>query len=114
MEINVGDYVRYKEFSYDKEVNIGKKIDTFGNVDTSRGRILGHNITNHSKDIIDLIEVGDYVNGHRINDIINNKLDLEGCTHDNDDEPDWYELKKGDKIVTKEQFENLEYKIGGE
>ncbi len=59
MEINVGDYVRYKEFSYDKEVKIGKKVDVFGNVDTSRGRILEHNITKHSKDIIDLIEVGD-------------------------------------------------------
>lgn len=31
-------------------------------------------ITKHSKNIIDLIEVGDYVNGYRIDNIINGVL----------------------------------------
>ncbi len=77
-------------------------------------------ITKHSKNIIDLIEVGDYVNGKEIEEIVN--MDITGhgiierilfydldfpidrdlrCFHD-------YNIKS---IVTKEQFANMEYRL---
>ena len=62
-------------------------------------------IVNHSKNIIDLIEVGDYVNGYRVeqvsvetNEIL---LDHNGFG--------WRTLKEGYSIVTKEQFTSVEY-----
>lgn len=61
----------------------------------------------HSKQLIDLIEVGDYVNGYRVeqasietNEVL---LDHNGFG--------WRTLKDGDKIVTHEQFESIEYKV---
>lgn len=72
-------------------------------------------IVKHSKNIIDLIEVGDYVNGYKVLDIMEDlntgKLQLEmpssypkagSCTlYEN-------EIKS---IVTKEQFKSIEYKV---
>lgn len=64
-------------------------------------------IVKYSKNIIDLIEVGDYVNGYRVeqvsietNEVL---LDHNGFG--------WRTLKDGDKIVTHEQFESIEYKV---
>lgn len=66
-----------------------------------------YQIVKHSKNIIDLVEVGDYVNGHRVeqvsietNEVL---LDHNGFG--------WRTLKYGDKIVTHEQFESIEYKV---
>ena len=109
MEINVGDYVRYKEYSYDNEVKIGKKIDTFGNVDTSRGRILEHNIIKHSKDIIVLVEVGDYVNGKLVCNVGKENKYIYLI-----DFPDLINIKVNDdikSILTHEQYESNAYKI---
>ena len=67
-------------------------------------------IVNHSFNIIDLIEVGDYVNGSKVIDIaqapkravyiedIQQHLALIPITNIN-------------RVVTKEQFESMEYKI---
>lgn len=59
-----------------------------------------------SYDILDLIEVGDYVNGCKVTSIEENGL----LGFDNHD---WYlrseEIKS---IVTKEQFSQMEYRIG--
>lgn len=65
-------------------------------------------IVKSSPNIIELIEVGDYVNGHIVDTIDENKElwcgDEEGIiTYDNND------IKS---IVTKEQFEIMEYRIG--
>ena len=65
-----------------------------------------------SHNIIDLIEVGDYVNGYLVTTISNNlgsiyidlREDLGGRTK-------LYEANIK-SIVTKEQFESMEYKIG--
>lgn len=65
-------------------------------------------IIKSSPNIIDLIEVGDYVNGRIVDDYIYlDKLGLIGLT----------ELEKEDEkfiksIVTKERFESVEYKVG--
>lgn len=64
-------------------------------------------IVKHNKDIKKLIEEGDYVNGYRVeqvsietNEVL---LDHNGFG--------WRTLKDGDKIVTHEQFESIEYKV---
>ena len=112
-----GDYVRTKNYGIAKILNIYNstttnyssiildKIDNFGR--------LGVNITlddiigNPSKKPIDLIEAGDYVNGERI-EFITNKGQL--LTEYGYDLFEQYENIKS--IVTKEQVESMEYKIG--
>src|SRR5574344_890910 len=66
MEIN--DYVRIKDGK------IGKYIQPeLGKPNITNGIIFneGANYGKHSKDIIDLVEVGDYVNGYRVVEIYN-------------------------------------------
>ena len=77
-------------------------------------------IIKSSPNIIDLIEVGDYVNGHRVN-YINKGREHFNISFGNEDfnlkskfNSDIYWLSKEDikSIVTKEQFSQMEYKIG--
>ena len=65
-----------------------------------------------SHNIIDLIEVGDYVNGKEVEDVINNTINLfEQPVLRIDD--DYYLIAEDIKsIVTKEQFSQMEYKVG--
>ena len=64
-------------------------------------------IIKSSPNIIDLIEVGDYVNGKEIDFI-----GKDGVYSDYDNAQYYYcEEKDIESIVTKEQFENMEYKI---
>lgn len=63
--------------------------------------------------IIDLIEVGDYVNGRCVGRSVHNGfIKLEVYSYD--DYGDDYLLVNEDikSIVTKEQFENMSYKVG--
>ena len=63
-----------------------------------------------SPNIIDLIEVGDYVNGLKVIDIVENDIYIS----------DYYaesyigvvKVKDIKSIVTKEQFESMKYKVG--
>ena len=78
-------------------------------------------IVKHSSNIIDLIEVGDYVNGKKIDAIIKGNWKSEGVAErvlcfETD-----FPIEKGlrayhdcdiKSIVTKEQFANIEYRIG--
>ncbi len=75
-------------------------------------------IVKHSKNIIDLIEEGDYVNGREVIIVYgydengNDKDELGICEVDGDDAYYLY-LEEEDikSIVTKEQFEQVQYKI---
>lgn len=60
-------------------------------------------VRNFSPNIIDLIEVGDYVNGLLIKSIGDN---FYNCGHT------LVYFKNIKSIVTKEQFESIEYKVG--
>ena len=117
--IEVGEYVRTKEYGIRKVVNENRDCFLFD------GIVINENLTGtmrdcawlksdirlqnikHSKNIIDLIEVGDYVNGYKVenvsvetNEVL---LDHNGFG--------WRTLKNGDKIVTHEQFASMEYKV---
>lgn len=116
-EIRVNDYVRTKQgvigkvleiddiFAYvDREVGYIEETGT--SIDYIQKRI----ITKHSPNIIDLIEVGDYVNGYKVRATY-----LEGerqyIKFEKLNDIRMYE-KDIKSIVTKEQFNSIKYVIG--
>ena len=58
-------------------------------------------IVKHSKNIIDLIEVGDYVNGSRVDELYDGYVFVENSD---------YRVKEISSILTKEQYEANCYK----
>ena len=110
--MKVGDYVR--------TINgeIYKLIDDFALIYFQKEQEHGipeHQITKSSSNIIDLIEVGDYVNGIKVDYTnINDKLSYEDkCIGFYDGDGDITLFENDIKsIVTKEQFESMEYKVG--
>ena len=109
--MEVGDYVRFKDKrgnTYIRKVIDGYKAHWYGcKVDKEANNVpyvSAKNIIKSSPNIIDLIEVGDYVNGNKVEDLDDIwHYDLDGCCP----VPD--EIKS---ILTREQFESMEYKIG--
>ena len=104
-ELKNGEYVR---------LNNGKIfVLTIPNLSTVQFTIDG--MIKHSPNIIDLIEVGDYVNGNKINcfEIFNN-ISGEQCLNINYIYTNSLIIPVKDikSIVTKEQFKSMEYKVG--
>ena len=110
MKLEVGMYVR----------TINGKIWII----TSQQAISGHrkDIINASYNIMDLIEVGDYVNGSKVIDISIIGKDKEKWVwveqmEDNDnkygDDYVGYNNEQIKSIVTKEQFESMKYSLEG-
>lgn len=103
-EIEVGDYVRTKNGEIHKVIEIkeNRYITNFADYfyyryDNNMGGFKS-NIANHSKQLIDLIEVGDFVNGHRIFCKIHGEIGEK-------------DIKT---ILTKEIYMANCYKVGGE
>ena len=105
--MKVGDYVRTKD---------GKIEKYSGTNDSEIENFALNEIVKTSPNIIDLIEVGDYVNGNRVieidnksKDIFNKYLLVEETDYDN------YNISYSNNdiksIVTKECFESMEYKV---
>lgn len=108
-EIKVGEYVRTRK----------GKIDIFSKIDDEelmaiceKNKYWLSEITKHKEKLIDLIEVGDYVNGARVGDIDIDNDEEEGtgekylwCNERAIFEED---IKT---VITKEQFKNMEYKV---
>ena len=70
-------------------------------------RVRDTDIVNHNKNIIDLIEAGDIVNGERILEITGDYI------HTNEADHNRFYLNKHIKtILTKEQYEQNCYKVG--
>lgn len=115
MEIN--EYVRTRDGK------IGKYIQPdLGKPDITNGISFneGANYGKHSKDIIKLIEVGDYVNGYRVSEIFNHefkndKVIIEipfNLRIDSDDYiKTFIQIKDIKSILTKEQFLQNAYTI---
>ena len=113
MKLEVGMYVRTKHNGI-KKINglYSKAIFTDTYI-----RIENKDISKASHNIIDLIEVGDYVNGHQVYDIGIDEikyLDLDVCGEIHF--PSETFVNDGDikSIVTKEQFESMSYRVGSE
>lgn len=114
MKLEVGMYCRYKNFQ--NKIKIAKikgikKADevfqydymTFDNDDGE----LETNIIKASFNIIDLIEVGDYVNGAKVNRFKKDYIVI----HEIWSGREYLSNEEIKTIVTKEQFEQMSYKV---
>ena len=121
--IEVGEYVRNKDGKILKIDSFEKDLRNIEVVCFATGEVytrqkLNEIIKTHSKNIIDLIEVGDYVNGKEVEEICsydkdgNDKYELGICEIDCEDV---YYIPLKDieikSIVPKEQFESMKYKV---
>lgn len=115
MNIEVGEYVRDDEGFIMKinEVYYDDKYKDYAIKSPSKPFfIYSKNVYKHSKNIIDLIEAGDYVNGKYV---YKNGEDFSGykCLHMESSKvyacEDFIYEDDIKSIVTKEQFENMEY-----
>ena len=110
-KIRVNEYVRTSEGYIGKYKKNGLVKHTCEIEDNEMSWITGkYNIVKHSKNIIDLIEVGDYVNGIKVTGIMSgyvylDKIDIE--TKKVKTLTD-YQIKS---IITKEQIKQIEYVI---
>ena len=102
MKLEVGMYVRYTQFNYETNYKIGKLTSKFGHVEE-----MMLNIIKSSHNIIDLIEVGDYVNGGLVQGFEKLYIGFDGMEN-----PIYLKDVEIYSIVTKEQFAQMEYRIG--
>ena len=112
MEISKGMYIRFNGFiSKIGHINTSKKGNTYVQFKQPNG-LLAHtrieNIDRASFNLIDLIEVGDYVNGVEVEEI-NDKEIMLVDTHL------WIDKEVANRliesIVTKEQFNSMKYVV---
>lgn len=123
-KIEVGEYVRttsgeifkIKAENYfgiiTKYENKEDKIEQGKNWYATNGREINkEDITKHSKNIIDLIEVGDIVNKHKV---LNVNLDGNKCIDIDTEKPSYESYlfeEQIDTILTYEQYENNCYRL---
>lgn len=126
MKLEVGMYVRTKSFKgfpskigkiTKIEYNAGINNETYIALDNDEEKCRRWTedwlIGKPSFNPVDLIEVGDYVNGMRIAEIKSLKNNTMICMVDSDYEFTTTILNEDiKKIVTKEQFESMSYKLG--
>ena len=115
MKLEVGMYVRTDNGIIGK---IYEKIgDMFTYKDSNRDYItyclLHTEIKKASHNIIDLIEVGDYVNGYKITDIDCYEYETE-LFYDTGDFINSFVEEQIKSIITKEQMEQMAYKVVSE
>ena len=124
MKLEVGIYVRTKTLSGQGGISKLEKVDDICITDI--GAVDKNNIIKSSPNIIDLIEVGDYVNGYLI-DYIDTERRFLRSERPYREKSSWYkDLEEKGKdynmclhfknediksIVTKEQFSQMEYKV---
>ena len=64
MDIEVGEYVRTKDGKIDKVINSNFYMGIY--VECEKGLYLIKSMVKHSKELIDLIDKDDYVNGYKV------------------------------------------------
>ena len=119
--MKVGDYVRTNRGIIAKII----KVNSTGSITCDRSVYYGFNVVNSkrilkdfssivksSSNIIDLIEVGDYVNGEKVIRLFNPTFLSMGELPYVITDKNSYEPQEIESIVTKKQFENMEYKVG--
>lgn len=112
--IEVGEYVRtssgriYKLGYYSEEERRWIVV-----TDEDWYPVYTSEIVKHSKNIIDLIEVGDYVNCNKVLSIVTDleNKDVIGLKFLHNDNILWFSSKDIKSIVTKEQMKNIEYRL---
>lgn len=106
-EIKVGDYVRTNTGKIDKVINNNYYMSQY--IECEKGIVDKENIVKHSKNIIDLLQVGDYVNGYKVISIDINALnDCKECIEldrNNTYEYQWISRNEIETILTKELYQ---------
>ena len=119
MKLEVGMYVRYKRGSMGyiepadkigKIINIIFESDIF-ELDNNNNSIFESDVVKASYNIIDILEVGDYINSEKI-DYISISKDGKKRPLIRDNIYLFDKYKSINSIVTKEQFEQMSYKVG--
>ena len=118
-DIEVGEYVRTKEGEIHKVIKI---IEDDGDWDYyCCGNNVGYfamDIANHSKHLIDLIEVGDFVNGYRVisvdYDVMNDTTECIELDLNSNYQYNFISIRQIQTILTKESYMANCYKVGGE
>ncbi len=110
MEIKVGEYVRTKNGKIDKVINNNYYISEY--LECEKGIVDKENILKHSFNIIDLIEVGDFVNENEVIDkyLFNGEMPVLETTGDETNAKCMCESDIR-TILTHEQYERNCYKI---
>lgn len=109
-EIEVNEYVRTKNGVIDKVDALYGMIENTVHLENKKWFDI-KNILKHSKQLIDLIEVGDYVNGHLVEEVRISCFSSSIFVHEYEIELHENDIKT---ILTKEQFLANCYKVGGE
>ena len=121
-DIEVGEYVRINNDFRLIALGIGKVIGI--NKDSIYVKMnfelpfsfKKENIANHSKQLIDLIEVGDFVNGYRVisvdYDVTNDTTECIELDLNSDYQYNFISIRQIKTILTHQQFEANCYKIG--
>lgn len=113
MEIEVGEFVRTNTGSIDKVINNEYYMPQY--IECEHVLIAKENIVKHSKQLIDLIDLDDYVNGKRVTDyyfVGTQKvlvLDNEKVTYEENE--NFVPNLAIKTILTKEQFEGNCYRL---
>ena len=105
--IEAGEYVRTKNGKIDKVVSNNCYMGKY--IKAEKDFIFCNSIVKHSKNIIDLIQVGDYVNSYKVIGVTLEPAPYGKCV-DIDYESYLFE-EQIYSIVTKEQFESMKYKV---
>lgn len=109
--IEVGEYVRDEEGNITKIENVINGNLYIGDDGNSYPQKC---ILKHSKNIIDLIEVGDYINGFRVDKIVENLDDNRNSfviCNEYIGEKQRFKQHAIQNIVTKEQFNEMGYNV---
>lgn len=106
--IEEGEYVRTKNGKIDKVINNNCYMPQY--IECEKSLLYKEDIVNHSKNIIDLIEVGDYVNGTEI-DLLEKSENRVWSTSTYGDEDIVFYENEIKTILTKEQFEQNCYTV---
>lgn len=125
MELEVGMYVRTdngditkissiwenERVFFENKVDIGYlSSDSFGIGFLNKCKA-SHTLLGDSEEPC-LIEVGDYVNGSKVQEIGEGYVEIEEYSGLNNDMPCVVKTEDIESIVTKEQFSQMEYKVG--
>lgn len=120
-EIEVGEYIRSKDGYIDKVERIVydelEKKNYYACERSVMASGFKEDIAKHRKNIIDLVEVGDYVNGYIVLDVMEDmqtgEIHLEmPMNYTNKELGDCTIYNKDIKsLVTKEQFESVEFRV---
>lgn len=126
-KIEVGEYVRTKNKGIKRidRIDNNKTVNKylyFTGIEDFEGKEYGiiktTEIVKHSKQLIDLIEIGDFVNGYKVINVINKEPCPSGKCVDIDSSKDSSECTLWEEdiqtILTKEQYMANCYKVGGE